>query len=86
MGLPHTVAASRVSPVSGNRLRANTILKALTFQGDPGAQRLVNAIEHFKEKDGMVDKSAPTAFLDPEERAAVSKDGKFRVSLYNLPL
>jgi hypothetical protein len=42
----------------------------------------LNAIEHFKEKDGMVDKSAPTAFLDPEERAAVSKDGKFRVSLY----
>jgi TnpA family transposase len=62
--------------------RGSPILKALTFQGDPGAQRLVNAIEHFKEKDGMVDKSAPTAFLDPEERAAVSKDGKFRVSLY----
>jgi len=62
--------------------RVSPILKALTFQGDPGAQRLVNAIEHFKEKDGMVDKSAPTAFLDPEEGAAVSKDGKFRVSLY----
>jgi hypothetical protein len=62
--------------------RVSPILKTLTFQGDPGAQRLVNAIEHCKEKDGMVDKSAPTAFLDPEERAAVSKDGKFRVSLY----
>jgi hypothetical protein len=59
--------------------RVSPILKALTFQGDPGAERLVNAIEHFKEKDGMVDKSASTAFLDLEERAAVSKDGQFRV-------
>jgi hypothetical protein len=42
----------------------------------------VDAIEHFKEKDGATDKSAPTGFLDPEERAGVSKDGKFGVSLY----
>jgi TnpA family transposase len=43
---------------------------------------LVEAIEHFKEKDGAVDKSAPAGFLDPEERTAVDKDGNFRVSLY----
>ena len=48
--------------------RVSPILKALTFQGDPGAQRLVNAIEHFKEKGGMVDKSAPTLFLDMAHR------------------
>ena len=62
--------------------RVSPILKALTFQGDPSVRKLVDAIEHFKEKDGAVDKSAPTGFLDPEERAAVNKDGKFRVSLY----
>jgi TnpA family transposase len=62
--------------------RVSPILKALTFQGDPGVRKLVDAIEHFKEKDGGVDKSAPTGFLDPEERVAVGKDGKFRVSLY----
>lgn len=62
--------------------RVSPILKALSFQGDPGVGKLVDAIEHFKEKDGAVDKSAPTGFLDPEERAAVNKDGKFRVSLY----
>src|SRR5215470_10941062 len=39
-------------------------------------------MEHFKEKDGGVDRSAPTGFLDPEEQTAVNKDGKFRVSLY----
>ena len=62
--------------------RVSPILKALTFQGDPAARKLVDAIEHFKEKDGAVDKSAPTAFLEPEERAAINKEGKFRVSLY----
>jgi TnpA family transposase len=62
--------------------RASPILKALTYQGDPGIRKLVDAIEHFKEKDGAVDKSAPAAFLDSTERAAVNKDGKFRVSLY----
>jgi hypothetical protein len=54
----------------------------LTFQGGPSVRKLVDALEHFKEKDGAVDKSAPAGFLDPEEGAAVQKEGKFRVSLY----
>ncbi len=62
--------------------RVSPILKALTFQGDPGIRKLVDAIEHFKAKDGVVDKSAPISFLDAEEQAAVNKDGKSRFSLY----
>src|ERR1700675_772103 len=62
--------------------RVSPILKALTFQGDPGVRKLVDAIEHFKAKDGGIDRSAPTGFLDPEEQTAVNRDGKFRVSLY----
>jgi len=62
--------------------RVNLVLKALTFQAGPSVRKLVDAIEHFKEKDGVVDKSAPAGFLDPEEGAAVQKEGKFRVSLY----
>ena len=62
--------------------RVNPVLKALTFQADPSVRKLVDAVEHFKEKDGAVDKSAPAGFLDPEEGAAVQKEGKFRVSLY----
>jgi hypothetical protein len=62
--------------------RVSPILKALTFQADPDARKLVEAIEHFKEKDGAIDKSAPAGFLNPEERTAVDKDGNFRVSLY----
>jgi len=62
--------------------RVNPVLKALTFQAGPSVRKLVDAIEHFKEKDSAVDKSAPAGFLDPEEGAAVQKEGKFRVSLY----
>jgi len=62
--------------------RVSPILRALTFQGDPGIRKLVDAIEHFKDKDGAIDKSAPSDFLDSEERKAIQKGGKFRVSLY----
>ena len=62
--------------------RVNPVLKALTFQAGPSVRKLVDAVEHFKEKDGAVDKSASAGFLDPEEGAAVQKEGKFRVSLY----
>ena len=62
--------------------RVSPVLRALTFQGEPGARKLVEAIEQFKDQDGAVDQSAPTGFVDPKERAAVNKDGKFRVSLY----
>ena len=58
------------------------ILKALSFQGEPGARKLLDAIEHFKEKDPAVDIAAPGAFLDSEEQAKVTQDGRFRVSLY----
>jgi len=62
--------------------RVSPVLKALTFQSEPGGRSVVEAIEYFKDKDGAVDKSAPAGFLNPKERAAVNKDGKFRVSLY----
>jgi TnpA family transposase len=62
--------------------RVSPILKALSFQGEPGARKLLDAIDHFKEKDGAVDKAAPVAFLDSEEQAKVTQDGRFRISLY----
>src|SRR4029077_5827693 len=63
-------------------MRITPALRACTFKAGPSVRKLVDAIEHFKEKDGAVDKSAPAGFLDPEEGAAVQKEGKFRVSLY----
>ena len=62
--------------------RVSPILKAMTFQGEAGAETLLEALQYFKDKDGAVDKHAPLAFLQPEERVAVTDNGRFRVSLY----
>lgn len=61
--------------------RAAPILKALTLRGEPGSEPLLEALEHFKERDGAIDRNAPHAFLKPDEREAVY-EGEFRVSLY----
>ena len=62
--------------------RVSPILKALTFLCEPSARELQSAIEHFKNKDGLIDKAAPVGFLSLDERKAVTKDAKFMVSLY----
>ena len=63
--------------------RIGPIIRALVFQGEPAAARLLAAIEHFKAKDGAVGRSAPHDFLEPTERAAVMRDGQVvRISLY----
>jgi Tn3 transposase DDE domain len=62
--------------------RVSPILKALTFLCEPSARELQSAIEHFKNKDGLIDKAAPVGFLSLDERKAVTKDAKFLVSLY----
>ena len=63
------------------------ILKAITFQATPniaGSGSRHHAIRHVT--DGNLDRSAPARFLTGEERAAVWKDGKFRISLYKVLL
>jgi TnpA family transposase len=62
--------------------RVSPILKAMTFLAEPSAQDLHRAMEHFRFKDGAVDKTAPMEFLTPDERAAVLRGGGFSVSLY----
>jgi hypothetical protein len=62
--------------------RVSPILKAVTFLAEPSARELRQAIEYFKLKDGAIDKTAPVEFLTPDERQAVSRDGRFSVSLY----
>ena len=57
------------------------ILKAITFQATPNIAELEAAITRFVVTDGILDRTAPAAFLTGEERAAVWKDGKFRISL-----
>jgi TnpA family transposase len=62
------------------------ILKAITFQAAPHIADLEAAIARFVATDGILDRMAPAAFLAGDERAAVWKDGKFRISLYKVLL
>lgn len=54
----------------------------MTLLAEPSARELHQAIEYFKHKDSAIDKTAPVDFLTPEDRKAVSRDGRFSVSLY----
>ena len=62
------------------------ILKAIAFQATPHIADLEAAIARFVATDGILDRTAPAAFLAGDERAAVWKDGKFRISLYKVLL
>ncbi len=62
------------------------ILKAITFQATPNIADLEAAITRFVTTDGVPGHTAPAAFLAADERAAVWKDGRFRVSLYKVLL
>ncbi len=65
--------------------RVNPILKAMNFKAEPGVATLMNAINHFKAKDGTITQAAPLDFLDPQEREAVVADSpNFRPSLYKI--
>lgn len=62
--------------------RVSPIVRVLDFDGASGAGFIVEAITYFKDKDGAIGKNAPLGFLEPTERAAVTRNGGFRLSLY----
>ena len=62
--------------------RVSPIIKALKFDGESGSAAIFEAIAYFKDKKGTVGKNAPLGFLEPEQRAAVIRNGGFRLSLY----
>ena len=43
---------------------------------------LVKSIAYFKERDGVIEKDAPTDFLTEREKRMVYRDGTFRPKLY----
>jgi hypothetical protein len=45
-------------------------------------RNLVQAIDYFNEKDGVVEKDAPMDFLTEREKSIVNQNGKFRPELY----
>jgi hypothetical protein len=65
--------------------RLSPVLKALTFEPIAQADKLMEAVNHFKTHDGAVTGKAPTGFLDADEtKALVREDGAFRPSLYKV--
>ena len=61
--------------------RVGPIIRTLNFDEKTGPS-IVEAISYFKNKNGTISKNAPLGFLESAEQAAVSRDGKFRPSLY----
>lgn len=67
--------------------RAADIVRQVQFDPHCSKPALLEAILHYQQNDGAVDKHAPVAFLSSEERAAVDgQNGKFRISLYKVLL
>jgi len=65
--------------------RLSPILKAITFEPIGQTGPLVEAIDHFKIKDGAITDNAPIDFLDTDEgKAVISDDGTFKKSLYKV--
>lgn len=65
--------------------RVNGILQQIDFQGT--TDDLLQALQHYRNKQGMITANAPTDFLDSmEKQYLINKRGKFRVSLYKVLL
>jgi len=86
---PHAADAEYYRALEARSLklqnRVSEIVKAVEFHGND--EPLMEAITHFKDKDGAITPSAPSEFLDEDERKSLFDcDGKFRVSLYKAML
>jgi hypothetical protein len=58
------------------------VLKVLSLDKAHSDSHIVQAIDYFKDKDGLVEQGAPIGFLTEHEKYMVNKDGKFRSELY----
>lgn len=58
------------------------VLRVLELDKEHSDRNLVQAVDYFNEKDGVVEKDAPIDFLTEREKRIVNRDGKFRPDLY----
>lgn len=67
--------------------KLNPVVIHLNFDETHSDKDLMEAINHFKSKEGSIDKKAPQAFLTKEEQDKLyGQNSKFRVSLYKMLL
>ena len=66
--------------------RVAELIKEVDFETSD-SPALMEAVDYFKDKGGHLGQSAPTRFLDADQRKAIqTEDGKLRVSLYKVLL
>ncbi len=66
--------------------KVSLLAKHLTFNPSTSSLDLIAAINHFSSVDGNLDRRSPTGFLTQDERAAIYKEDKLRVSFYKVLL
>jgi TnpA family transposase len=67
--------------------RLTQIIKNLEFDIETSNKEIIEAINYFKEKDGILGSDSPLNFLKEEQRKIIfNESGKFRVSLYKVLL
>ncbi|HZS49189.1 MAG TPA: Tn3 family transposase [Blastocatellia bacterium] len=62
--------------------RVADIVRYTLFDFTSAPSALVDALIHFQQMDGEIDKTAPQLFLSDDECDALMDDGRFQVSLY----
>lgn len=58
------------------------VLKVLELDEEHSDNNLVQAINYFNKKNGLIENDAPINFLTKREQIIVNKDGIFRQGLY----
>ena len=66
--------------------RVSSLAKHLTFNPSTSSPDLITAINHFISIDGNLDQRVPTDFLTEDEKDALYKEDKLRVSFYKVLL
>jgi hypothetical protein len=58
------------------------VLRVIELDKEHSDKNLVQAVDYFNDKDGVIEKDAPTDFLTESEKTIINKDKKFRPELY----
>lgn len=58
------------------------VLKILELDREHSDSTLLQAVDYFKKKDGIIEKDAPLDFLSQRDKKMVNRNGEFHPDLY----
>lgn len=66
--------------------RVSEIIKTIEFDKNSSSKKIMDAIDYYKLKNGVIDSNAPDSFIKDENKKEALQDenGKFRISLYKV--